>query len=311
MSEAKPRRGAVALVVAMLVLLLGPGLAADEFDDFARARNAYEAGEYAVAVERFLTLLSGEPRNPAIVLESQKLLGVSYLFVGDHEAAEAALLKLLTLSPDFELDPMVFPIEVIDFFTEVKARNDERLAALARARAAEDKARRLAEEERRLAEIERLKRNVYLERSVERRSLLVALMPLGIGQFQNGEPLKGALFLGGELLLGATALTTFALHESLRSRAAKPFESAEDREAHESLEAGLRIANQVSLGVLAAVVTAGVIDSLVNFERESIAWQPVEEREVPDHLRPGGGTRIRFIPLAGEKSVGVGASGSF
>ncbi len=306
------RGGALARTVLVALAVAIPiRLAADEFDDFTKARNAYEAGEYVAAVERFTALLAGEPRNPAIVLESQKLLGVSYLFVGDQAAAEAALLKLLTLSPEFELDPMLFPIEVIDFFTDVKARNDERLAALARARAAEEEARLKAEEERRLAEIEKLKRNVYLERNLERRSWLVAVLPLGAGQFQNGETVKGALFLGGEVLLGAAAATTFGLHENLRDHATEPFESAEDREAYESMEAGLRIANQVCLGALAAVAIAGIIDSAVRFEKETVTWQPVEEREVPTHLRPGGETRTRIVPLFGGSSMGLGAAGSF
>lgn len=296
---------------AALAVAAPARLAADEFDDFTKARNAYEGGEYAAAVERFTALLASEPRNPAIVLESQKLLGVSYLFVGDQIAAEAALLKLLTLSPEFELDPMLFPIEVIDFFTDVKARNDERLAALTRARASEEAVRRKAEEERRLAEIEKLKRNVYLERSREQRSWLVAVLPLGSGQFQNGEPVKGVLFLGGELLLGAAAATTFALHEDLRDRAKEPFESPDDREAYERLESGLRIANQVSLGVLAAVVVAGVIDSVVRFEKETVTWQPVEERDVPENLRPAGAARARIVPVFGESAVGLGAAGSF
>jgi tetratricopeptide (TPR) repeat protein len=297
--------------LAVLALAQPARLAADEFDDFTKARNAYEGGEYAAAVERFTALLASEPRNPAIVLESQKLLGVSYLFVGDQAAAEAALLKLLTLSPEFELDPMLFPIEVIDFFTDVKARNDERLAALTRARASEEAARRQAEEERRLAEIEKLKRNVYLERNLERRSWLVAILPLGAGQFQNDEPVKGALFLGGELLLGAAVATTFALHEDLRDRAGEPFESPDDREAYERLESGLRIANQVSLGALAAVAVAGIIDSAIRFEKETVIWQPVDEREVPRDLRPGGTPAARIAPLLGESVVGLGVGGSF
>lgn len=307
---AKPQ-AAVAALLAVALLAAAPPAAGDEFDDFTKARNAYEAGEYAVAVERFTALLAAEPRNPAIVLESQKLLGVSYLFVGDQAAAEAALLKLLALSPDFALDPMLFPIEVIDFFTDVKARNDERLAALSRARAAEEETRRQAEEERRLAEIEKLKRNVYLERDRRQRSWLVALLPLGAGQFQNDEPVKGGLFLGGELLLAATAVTTFALHEDLRSRASEPFESKEDRERYERLEQGLRIANQVSLGALAAVAIAGIVDAAVRFEKETVTWQPVDENEIPEHLRPGQGARTRIIPLVGESSLGLGAAGSF
>ena len=307
---------AVLALIGLATLALPRPAAADEFDDFTRAKNAYEAGEYEAAVERFEALIEGEPKNPALELEAHKLLGVSYLFVGRPEEAERSFLKLLTLSPGYELDPMLFPIEVIDFFTEVKARNDERLAALARARAAEEEARRRAEEEARLAELEKLKRNVYLERSREERSLLVAVMPLGAGQFQNGDTVAGALFLGGELLLGAAAVTTFILHEGLRSRAEEPFDSPDDRRAYERLEKGYRVANHVSLGALATVTVAGILEAVYRFERESVTWQPIPEGDVPEHLRPGssdGGpsSTLRLAPFFSEGGGGLGAAGTF
>jgi tetratricopeptide (TPR) repeat protein len=299
--------GTLAVCLGFLVPL---SAAADEFDQFAIAKNAFEAGEYEVAVTRFEELLSAEPKNPALVLETHKLLGVSYLFVGNRHEAEANFLKLLTLSPEYSLDPMVFPIDVVDFFTEIKQKNDERLAEFARARAAEEAARRKAEEEARRKELEKLARTFYLERSREEKSLLVALMPLGAGQFQNGEKLKGALFLGGELLLGATAVTTYFLHEGLRPRSKEPFTSTSDREAYERLEAGYRITNHASLVALAVVATVGIIDSLYNFERETIIWKEVEEGDVPDDVKPTL-SKAALVPFATENAIGLSATASF
>ena len=174
------------MVGAVLVSLIAIRAAADEFQDFANAKNAYEAGEYETAVARFEELRAAAPKNKGLVEELHKLLGVSYLFLGNKGKAEENFLELLSADPEFALDPLVFPIDVVDFFAEVKGRHAERLSALAAARAAEEEAKKRAEEEKRLLEIERLKRNVYLGREVERRSLLVAVMPFGAGQFQNG-----------------------------------------------------------------------------------------------------------------------------
>ncbi|MFO8074474.1 MAG: tetratricopeptide repeat protein [Polyangia bacterium] len=301
---------AACILVVAAAALSPAGALADEFEEFIKAKNAYEAGEYETAVERFEALLDGDPRNPALVNEAYKLMGVSYLFVGREEEAEKSFLKLLTRSPEYELDPMLFPIEVVDFFTEVKLKNDKRLAALAQARAAEKEAERRAEEKRRLAELEKLKRNVYLEKDREQRSLLVAVMPLGAGQFQNGEPVKGGLFLGGELLLGAAAVTTYVLHEGLRRRSDEPFESTSDRREYERLERGYRISNQVSLGALAVLAVAGVVDSLYFFEKETVSWQQIDKREVPDRLRPENARAI-LAPFASGTAIGLSASGAF
>lgn len=297
-------------LLAAAALLVPLSALADEFDQFALAKNAFEAGEYEVAVERFEELLTADPKNPALILETHKLLGVSYMFIGNTVEAESNFLKLLTLSPEYTLDPLVFPIDVVDFFTEIKQKNDERLAELARVKAAEEEARRKAAEEARRKELEKLARTYYLERSREERSLLVAMMPLGAGQFQNGEKLKGALFLSGELLLGATAMTTYFLHEGLRPQSNEPFASAKDRRAYERLEAGYRITNYASLVALAVVATVGIVDSLYNFERVTIEWNEVEEGDVPADVKPTLG-KAALVPFASDSAIGLCATGYF
>lgn len=304
------KRAGLSGLLTCLVLLIPLRAGADEFDKFALAKNAFEGGEYEVAVARFEELLNSEPKNPALILETHKLLGVSYLLTGNREEAEANFLELLTLSPEYTLDPLVFPIDIVDFFIEIKQKNDERLAELARVRAAEEEARRKAEEEAHRKELEKLARTFYLERSREEKSLLVAMMPLGAGQFQNGEKVKGALFLGGELLLGASAMTFYFLHEGLRPRSNEPFSSSKDREAYERLETGYRIANYASLVALAAVTAVGIIDSLYNFKRVTVVWKEVEEGDIPDEVKPTLG-KAALVPFASDSAIGFCATGYF
>jgi len=300
---------AIACAVALSMLVPGP-VSADEFEDFAGAKNAYEAGEYETAVTRFEAILKGQPKNKGLVEETHKLLGVSYVFVGDTDGAEAQFIELLTADPGFSLDPLVFPIDVIDFFTSVKNRHGDRIATLARERAREEEARRREEEARREAELEKLKRNVYLERASRESSLLVAFVPFGAGQFQNEQPVKGALFLSAEILLGATALTTFILHERLRPRSEEPFSSTSDRREYARLEEGFRIANLVSVITMGAVMLAGLADALYFFERGRVEWKPVTEKDVPDHLRqkaPG----VSLAPFVTHTGAGLAAAGRF
>ncbi len=301
--------------VIMFLLSIAVGLAprwsaADEFEDFASAKNAYDAGEHEAAVVRFEALLDSDPKNKGLIQEIHKLLGVSYLFVENREEAEANFIELLTLEPGFSLDPLVFPIDVVDFFTEIKSRHAERLAALTKARADEEAVRLKAQEEKRKLEIEALRRNVYLGRNRQENSMLVALTPFGAGQFQNRHKVKGALYLSGELLLTATAITTFILHENLREQSTEPFVSQNKREEYERMETGYRITNRVSLVALGLVMIAGIVDSLFYFEREEITWEPLKEKNVPENLRPGGQS-ITLIPFIIDTGIGIGASGEF
>jgi hypothetical protein len=309
--HAAARSAALVVVAAFACLALSPAAArADEFDQFINAKNAYEAGEYATAITRFEDLLASGVKNPALLLECHKLVGISCLFAGDRTRAEAHFYELLTVSPTYQLDPMLYPMEVVDVFTEVKRKNNERIEALAKAQAAEDESRRAAEIKRRAAETERLKQTVFVERTRTERSLFVAFLPLGVGQFQNGDRVKGALFLSGELLLGAGALTTFILHESLRPRSTQPLDTVSERDSYEKAEAGYRIANQACLVALGVVAVSGVIESVYGFRRESVTWGDVDEKDVPQKLRPKR-TSAAVAPYAGEGAAGLVLVGEF
>lgn len=288
-------------------------LLADEYNSFIRAKNAFDRGDYQEAVSRFDELIERGVRNPALLLECHKLMGVSYLFVGDRDAAENQFSKLLTIAPEFDLDPMLFPIEVVDFFNEIKLKNEEKLKTLAQARAREEKRRKEREEAKRQAELEALRQTIYYERTKQQNSLLVALIPFGAGQFQNGHKVKGALFLAGELLFVSAAVTTFFLHANLRSQASEPFQLSSEREKAERLELGYRIANRASLVGLGALIAGGIIDSLYNFQRERTTWQRIEEGAVPDGLREKGKkkTKLSLIPSLGTDSVGMVVRGRF
>jgi hypothetical protein len=303
-------RRAIAIIGAAVLALSAGRARADEFEEFANAKNAYEAGQYETAVPRLEEIKAKQPKNKGLVEELNKLLAVSYLFLGNQTEAEKNFIEILSENPDFALDPLMFPIDVIDFFTAVKRRHAERLAALSVERAAEEAAKRSAEEKKSRLETERLKRNVYLGRETERHTILVALLPFGAGQFQNGQPTKGALFLAGEILLTAAAVTTFALHESLRQEAAEPIETSSDLARYKRLEAGYRIANTASIAALAVLVVSGVIDAVFYFHKETVTWKRLNERDVPPELKPRP-IVATVAPFAAPGAFGVAAEVEF
>ena len=284
----------------------------DEYDQFAIAKNAFDAGEYQEAVNRFETLLKSGLQNPTLVVESLKLSGISFLFIGNNEAAEAQFTELLTKVPEYSLDPLVYPIEVVDFFTEIKQKNQKQLEELAKAKALEAAARKAEEEAARKAELERMKRNVYVERNVRSGSLLVAIMPFGAGQFQNKQNIKGWAFFTSEMLLCTSATVFFFLHNSLRSAAEQPFDNSAEKDRYVGLERGYRLANHISLITLGVVLTAGIVDSLLHFQRETMDWREVDEKEVPKNLHPNPTkASVSLDILTTENYWGVGLTGRF
>lgn len=272
------RARALPVVAGVALLAVAPTALANELDDFQQARAAYEEGEYATAAERFAALLAGDPpqiENRALRLESRKYLAASRLFLGDREAARAQIRKLLEDDPTYVLDPLAFPAEMQELFASVKARVQEEREAEQRAQEqAEAEARRRQMDEllRERARMEALAELAARERVERHRSRWVALLPFGIGQFQNGHDTLGTVLAVTEGALLAVNITTFFLHRHLEGQQPAPDNVGDAQLA----ERAFRIGNQVSLGLLLAVAAAGILDAQLRFEPVE-----VEERERP------------------------------
>jgi tetratricopeptide (TPR) repeat protein len=289
-----------------------PVHAEDAVVSFTNARNAFDAGEYRKAASRFEAMIEKGLDNEALLMETHKYLGVCYIFLADEKNAEDQFLKLLNLDPNFKLDPLVFPIDVVDFFTAVQRKHALELKEIAEAEARAEEARKKAEEKRRLEEIEQLRTTVYLERHVKWHSRLVAVMPFGAGQFQNGHKRKGMIFLTGELALLGACITTYALHASLRNESRTPFYNPDTRKKYERLEIGYRSANLISVGTLGLVALLGILDSLHYFKPTTVHWKKIKEDDVPENLRTGKRKpRAALSPFFTGHGAGLGAVGTF
>lgn len=160
-----------------------------ELDD---ARQAFRNGQLSIALEKYNALLYPPPpklANMDEIVEAYVYLGVCRVDAGDEDGAKREFEKALGLDPNRQLDPLLINNkQAIRLFDDTKAdiRNRERDAAakeqLARLRKAADDFRKNAI-------------------AYESHSLVLNFVPFGAGQFQNGEKLKGGLFLGSEALL--------------------------------------------------------------------------------------------------------------
>jgi hypothetical protein len=261
-------RGRLAACSIALAVAALPGLArGNDFDQFQNARVAYESLNYELAADLFQGLVreaTPDDKRP-LVIESRKYLAATFLFLGHNQKAEEQLELLLRAEPDYVLDPLAFPAEFGKMFAAVRQRLEKE-----RERQAEHDARSEAElrAEQDLAarrKRERLARLVELastQRVEQVKSRWIALLPFGIGQFQNDHDGLGMALAVSQGVLLTTGLVAFALHEDLRDL--RPTEDQlDDAELDESLS---RYVNQISLGLFAVVATAGIVDAQIRFQ---------------------------------------------
>lgn len=267
---------------------------ANDLNDFQRAVEAYEAHDYVNAVVLFEALV-GDPvprlQTPTLVLESRKYLGASYLFTNQAASAEEQFELLLEQDPSYQVDPLAFPAEVEQAFSRVKERIRRQRAAAEIARA-QDEARARAEETERLiqerernAELLRLAETVRIERTSSR---WLALLPFGVGQFQNGDTELGYVFAVSEGVLMATVAATWFAHALLRAEHDR-IEAERDvslppneiNRANFQVELA-RTTNRVSFTLLMAVMVVGVVDAQWRFQPTITTEQ---RRPLDDRLR--------------------------
>jgi tetratricopeptide (TPR) repeat protein len=261
------RAWALRLALALGAVALARPALADDLMDFEKARALYEKRNYTGAVAAFQAMVGTDPprvTDHLLQLESRKYLGASLLFLGREEAARLQFRLLITQEPNYKLDPLAFPKDVVSLFA--RAQTDVQVE-LRVAREADQKAR--AERERlqqEAAEQERanLQRLVSMagEAETERHnSRLVASLPFGVGQFQNGHKNMGVALAVLESVAAVTSVATYFGHQLI----------ADDRPGQEDLnetrqaEAIWRKTNIASFSVFMALAVFGVIDAHVRF----------------------------------------------
>jgi hypothetical protein len=176
-----------------------------------RAKLAYQRGDYGAAVLLLHPLLYPQAllAQEDQVLLAHKLLALSYFFEHNEAGAEQELNLLLSLRPDFALDPVVEPLKAVAFLDDIRRRNEQRLQDIRR-RQAEEEQRVKAETEalQRQAELlaQKQARRVYIERVVYKKFSALSLLPLGVPQLAGGRRALGAVLLGGELLTAGASV---------------------------------------------------------------------------------------------------------
>ncbi|HEX5661684.1 MAG TPA: hypothetical protein VFX59_31050 [Polyangiales bacterium] len=267
----------------LLVLTLVSSARADDLSEFESARSRYDRHDYKRAVDAFRVLVGSDPpriSNALLVLESRKYYAASLLFVGANEEARLQFRLLLQQEPDYALDPLAFPTEVVALFESVKGSMRKELD---RRREAELQEQRAAAQE---AEALRLKRRENLarlrglaeEQTIEvRNSRWLATVPFGVGQFQNGQRGLGVALAMAETFAAVTSVVTYFGHQGMVGDHATASNSDDLRQR----ERIWRAANWASFGTFAVLAIAGIVDAHVRYVPSRVIQAP---RPLPDDL---------------------------
>jgi tetratricopeptide (TPR) repeat protein len=301
-----PSRFVRSALLALLLLGAHGAARADDATELERAKTSYDAGRYAEGVERFRQMLSPDSpqslRDPAAIERARAYYAACLIALGRTEDADAQIERIIRNNPLYSADPVVFPGKVVDRFIDVKARLKNEIEGAFRARAdAERRARGKVEQEQRNY-IEGLQRLAAQETVVVRRSRWIALVPLGAGQFQNGDQALGYAFLASEALLAVTSATAFVIHTELVADYPRHSPGTVDFEAFQSSKAAALRVNHYATAALAAVALTGIIHAELTFVPEV---REVRTRPIPK--APPLVPAIGAIP----SGLSVGLSGSF
>ncbi len=200
----------------MIPLLLALVLAAPP--ELKRAKDRFEFGAYADAAGTLRQLLGRTPDlSHQEAVDAYRMLGIAEYQLGDRLGARAAFVNLLSLEPDYALDAFLVPPPIVEFFDAVKKEHEPALAPLRERRRELAEQQRLADEaKRRLLAEEQLRTGPpgKIVR-VQERVYLFNWLPLGAGQFQNGERAKGTAIAAGQLVLGLVNVAAIVVHNQI------------------------------------------------------------------------------------------------
>jgi hypothetical protein len=299
-----------ALFLLLPLLLLTPlAASADADGDLRRAKDYFEYGEY----ERARGIAEGLLEQNVLATDEQlidanRIAGLAW-FYGDHAdrltLAERYFLQLLSIEPEYRLDPFFTPPAAVQFFEEVKAAHEAQLAPIREQRRVAREARR-AEQEARRRFLEEQQRSRVDPRYVERHNFALVFLPLGAGQFQNGDDSTGIALAAVQVVAGLTSALSYLAIENMRDDGG--FSRSEVGTAQV-----LDTVKWASAAVFYGAWGYGVVDAWKNYEPEVVrpVARPVGSRTpaAPQPAATSAGTlapKLGALPGGGMVGLGIG-----
>jgi len=289
--------------------------------ELSRVAGLYEAGKYrecSSEIERLLDPIGHAPlRQPAIVENARVYWAACLLGAGDTAGADAPLRAAIHENPQMKPpDSLVFPQPVIERFLKVRDSlvTEIRAAEEARFKQAQAEAQQrqqtLARERDRMRVLEKLAQE---ESVVVRNHRGIALVPFGIGQFQNRDPRLGYTLLVSEVLLGSLSLAAIVVQSRLATEADRARRAGQkvDEVTQEQNISTWRTVKVGAFWAFAALAVGGVVQAQLEFVPEFHETRLRRLPTLPPAPPPPKSGSLSAAPYLNFRGGGVTLHGDF
>lgn len=286
-----------------------------------RATGLYDTGQYAACVDALEHLLGpDEPRRLRSVakVEAARVYRAACLIgVGRTTEAEQIFRDAILENPQMKApDGLIFPEAVVDVFLRVRESmlDEIRRAEVKRMQDAEARAQReqrLREEERR--RVEQLVAIAEKEIVIERHSRMLASIPFGVGQFQNGQNGLGWLFFATEMAASGVLFGSLYMQLYYQSKSRDPAFTTRDITARADTA---QLVQTISGYSLLGIGLIGIAEAHLSFVPEV---RLERKRDLPEHLKlvpvkaapAQPAISLSLMPWAAPGVAGATMSGAF
>ena len=307
----RPFSRAIGALAFVFVLGFASVSFADVQAEIEKGRAAYVAKNYVEAGPHFRRVLEpNEKRDPSQTSIARMYLGAIALAEGHRDDAAKLFETLLLDDQLYEPDPLSFPTDVINLFIDTRSQLREKLNAAAAERAQLEALRRAREEADRKAKeawLLQIQELAGQEKITVRSSRVIASVPFGVGQFQNGQVGLGAAFLGLEAALLAASVVTLPFYvsaiDSKNSEFAK-LDPERKAQSYANRAASIQALNQAFVAIFAVTAVGGIVQAHWAFMPERAEVKP---RPIPPVPTGQGGQKATLSPMFfGVEGGGVG-----
>jgi hypothetical protein len=285
-------RPVLAVAFAAIVFTATVRASADPAADLEKAHNAYVAHQYDEAESALRALLdptTGTLKDPDNIADARMYLGATLVAEKKNDEAARVFADLLTDRPEYQPDALRVSLDAMNAFTDARARNRDRLATIMAEKvrkAQEEKAKAEAERQKEALRVAMLEKLASTEVITHDNSRLIALVPFGAGQFQNGQTgLAWTLLVSeGLLVIGSgvgAAMTGYNLGQVNNAR--QQFGQGQVANGYNSRAQQWAYVGDSMAGAFFLVALVGVLHAELTFVPDETTTRP---RALPVSLTP-------------------------
>jgi hypothetical protein len=293
----------MAAVVALL--LAARGANADSLGDLEKAHSAYIAHKYDDAEARLRALLdtkTGDLKDPDNIADARMYLGAVLVEEGKRREADDVFENLLLDKPDYAPDPLRVSVDATNALIDTRSRLRDTLQKIQADRVQKeqaDKAKAELARQRAALRLAMLEKLATDEQVVERNSRWMAMLPFGVGQFQNGQDGWGWVFLSTEglLVVGSSVAAAVSVFDQSQANDAVGRQDNDTAVVYNQNARTAAYVDEALAGGFLLAAIAGVVHAQLTFVPERVT---VRKRALP---------RLSLSPVVGP--TGIGLAGRF